>query len=167
MDALRWLGGGHSEIQDPWGWENCKVKLSSSGNRISILELQKILKEKLPRIKSAPGFLKGRKQQRDWSTVVIVEISLKSICCCSREKPECCILREQIKLVLESGRKGGLGFKVFSCWTKCMILCLTYSCWPKGFVPPSDQGRTEIWILLPNACSDHHIFCKYQLQLPR
>lgn len=121
------------------------------------------MKEKLPWIKSATGFLKGKKQQRDWSTVVIVEISLKSICCCSGVKPECCILWGQTRFFSERRRKGVAGFQrgvvVFfpteqNVW---WFLCLTYSCWPKGFVPPNEECRTGTWILLSNACS-HHTF---------
>lgn len=112
--------------------------------------------------------LKGEKQRRDWSTAVIVEISLKSICCCPGEKPECCILWGQINLFSERGRKGVARFQSFFLLNKMCgwFLCLTCSCWPKGFVPPGEQCRTGTWILLSNACSDHHIFWKYQLQPP-
>lgn len=121
------------------------------------------MKEKLPWIKSATGFLKGKKQQRDWSTVVIVEISLKSICCCSGVKPENAAFSEgKPGSFLREGGKGWLDFKgvlVFfpteqNVW---WFLCLTYSCWPKGFVPPNEECRTGTWILLSNA-SSHHTF---------
>lgn len=80
------------------------------------------MKEKLPWIKSATSFLKGRKQLRDWNIVVIVEISFKSICCHSGEK----FSKRKSSCFLREGGKGGLCFEVFSYWTKCAMT--TVSC---------------------------------------
>lgn len=56
-----------------------------------------------------------------------MEISLKSICCCPGEKPECCILWGQINLFSERGRKGVARFQSFFLLNK---MCGWFLCSP-------------------------------------